>query len=127
MSGEKRRTAKIIELDESDILIAPEDLAGDPLLCWCYTSKFDKSTCLKDIKTGKTLILINLQNLKGKALLNSETKQLPLMVGLYLDYSVLHELIHYGDEEHKVEEKVWDALLIKLVITSWRGKLEETI
>jgi hypothetical protein len=49
------------------------------------------------------------------------------MVGLYLDYSVLHELVHYGDEEHKVEEKVWDATLIKLVIAGWRRKLEETM
>lgn len=126
MSDEKKQATKIIELDESDVLIAPKGLAGDPLLCWCYTSKFDKSTCLRDTKTGKTLILINLQNLRGKALLNAEVQQLPLIVGLYLDYSVIHELVHYCDEEHKVEEKVWDAPLIKLVLENWREELEET-
>jgi len=104
---------KIVELDERDVLLAPEKIEN-PFICWCYTKKFKKSCCLRDEKTGKTLVLINLRNLCSKKMCRWPIETVILASITYINYSLTHELAHYGIERSKIPEKVWDQQLIHL-------------
>jgi hypothetical protein len=121
-NDEKVPNGRVVELGDEDFMLVSGDLRDDPLLVWCHTPKFRRSCCLRDKKSGRTLILVNLKDLNGRCWADKDDETNAWMVRLYLEYALVHEFVHYGSEDTEIPEKVWDHSLAEILTELWSKK-----
>jgi len=109
------KIAKRVDLDENDILLAP-DTPDDPIVIWCYTTKFPKSFHLRDRDSQRSLIAINLRDLQLKDDFLRSFCALDFFVVIYLNFVLLHELTHWAGADKRLPEYVWNSFIEKLAL-----------
>jgi len=102
------QTSILLSLNEDDVLNFYE---GDPSIAWCYTQKFKKSFILRT--NGLFFIFINIRSEEYSLCPIETVKE---HISSYLDYMIIHELIHWSiGEKIEIEEEVWDDYLMKVI------------